>query len=77
MTGDLGWNNIQKHGEQTVCKTTYMTGGKGLERRPSILVFRLNIVLHNSYQVDEIIMQIEKWKNKRLRETLEDLAEFY
>ena len=52
MGGDLGCNNIQKHGEPTVCKTTYMTRVK-------------NIALHNSYQVDEIVMEIEEWKYKK------------
>ena len=51
MSGDLGCNNIQKYGEQAVCKTTYMTRVKGSERRPIIFIFRLNIILHDSYQV--------------------------
>ena len=58
----LGCNNIQKHGEHAVCKTTYMTRGKGSERRPFIFSFRLNIVLHDSHQVDEIVVEIEEWK---------------
>ena len=47
-----------------VCKTTYMTRAKGSERRPFIFIFRLNI-LHDSYQVDEIVMEIEEWKYKK------------
>ena len=31
---NLGCNNIEKHGEWAVCKTTYMTRVKGSERRP-------------------------------------------
>ena len=37
---------------------------KGLKRRPFIFIFRLNIVLHDSYQTDEIVMEIEEWKQK-------------
>ena len=62
MGGDLGYNNIQKHGEQAVCKTTYMTSVKESERRPFIFIFRLNIVLFDSYQVDEVTMESEEWK---------------
>ena len=41
-----------------------MTKEKGSERRPFIFIFRLNIVLHNSYQVEETVMEIEEWKQK-------------
>ena len=41
-----------------------MTRAKRSERRPFIFIFRLNIVLHDSYQADEIIMKIEEWKQK-------------
>ena len=37
---------------------------KGSERRPFIFISRLNIVQHDSYQADEIVMEIEKWKQK-------------
>ena len=46
------------------CKTTYMTIVKGSETRPFIFIFRLNIVLHDSYQTDEIVMEIEEWKQR-------------
>ena len=47
------------------CKITKMTRVKGPERRPIIfIIFRLNIVLHDSYQADEIVMEIEEWKQK-------------
>ena len=62
MGGDLGYNNIQKHGEQAVCKTTYLISVKGSERRPFIFIFRLIIVLFDSYQVDEVTMESEEWK---------------
>ena len=41
-----------------------MTRVKESERRPFIFIFRLNIVLHNSYQADETGMEIEGWKLK-------------
>ena len=62
MGDDLDWNNIQKHGEQTVCRTTYMVRIKESVRRPFILIFRWNIVLHDSYQADEIVTEIKEWK---------------
>ena len=37
---------------------------KGSERRPFILIFMLNIVLHDSYQADQIPMKVEKKKQK-------------
>ena len=32
---------------------------KGLERGPFSLIFRLNIVIQDPYQADEIVMEIE------------------
>ena len=60
MGGNLGCNNMQKHGEQADCKTTFIMRVKESERRPFIFIFRLNIVLRDSYQVDEIVMEIEE-----------------
>ena len=37
---------------------------KGSERRPFIFISRLNIVQHDSYQADEIFMEIQEWKQK-------------
>ena len=37
---------------------------KGSERRPFVFIFRLNIVLHGSYQADKIVMQIKEWEQK-------------
>ena len=37
---------------------------KRSERRPFIFIFILNIVLRNSYQADEIVMEIKEWKQK-------------
>ena len=78
MGGDLGCNNMQNHGEQVACKNTYMTRVKGSEKRPFIFILGLNIVLHDSYQVDEIVMEIEEWKYKKFQATMSTaLAEFY
>ena len=46
------------------CKITNITRVKGSEKRPSIFIFRLNIVLHESYQANEIVVEIEEWKQK-------------
>ena len=37
---------------------------KGSERRPFIFISRLNIVQRDSYQTDEIVMEIEEWNQK-------------
>ena len=37
---------------------------KGSESGPFIFIYRLNIVQHDSYQADGIIMEIEEWKQK-------------
>ena len=37
---------------------------KASETRPFIFIFRLNIILHDSYQADEIVMEIEEWKQR-------------
>ena len=36
---------------------------KGSERRPFIVISRLNIVQRDSYQADEIVMEIEEWQH--------------
>ena len=46
------------------CKITNMIRVKGSERRPFIFISRLNIVQHDSYQADEIFMEIQEWKQK-------------
>ena len=35
---------------------------KGSERRPFIFISRLNIIQRDSYQADEIVIEIEEWK---------------
>ena len=37
---------------------------KESEKGPFIFIYRLNIVQHDSYQTDEIIREIEEWKQK-------------
>ena len=37
---------------------------KGSEKRTFVFISRLNIVQHDSYQADEIVMEIEEWKQK-------------
>ena len=56
----LGCNNIQKHGEQTVLQNQLDDEHKQV-REETFFIFRLNIVLHDSYQVDEIVMEVEEW----------------
>ena len=46
------------------CKITNIRRVKGSEKRPYIFIFRLNIVLHESYQANEIVVEIEEWKQK-------------
>ena len=51
------------------CKITNMIMVKGSERRPSIFIFRFNIVQRDSYQADGIVMESEDG-NKKLREIM-------
>ena len=64
MGDSLGCNNKQKHGEWAILENYLHDEGKGSERRPFVFIFRLNTVLCDSYQADEIIMEIEEWKQK-------------
>ena len=43
-------------------KITNMIRVKGSEKRPFVFISRLNIVQRDSYQEDEIVMEIEEWK---------------
>ena len=56
--------NRKKHGAWAILQNYLHDEGKGYERRPIIFIFRLNIVLNDSYQADEIAMGIEDWKQK-------------
>ena len=59
------------------CKFTNMIRVNVSERRPFVFTFRLNIVLHDSYQADETVMEIEEWKQKFLMTMSKALVEFY
>ena len=37
---------------------------KGSEKRSFVFISRLNIVQRDSYQANEIVMEIEEWKQK-------------
>ena len=67
MSDDLGWNNIQKHGEQTVMQNYPHDEDKKVREETIFLIFRWNIVLHDSYQADEIVTEIEEWKQKVIK----------
>ena len=64
MGDDLDCNNIQKHGEQTVLQNYLHDEDKWVREETIFLIFRSNIVLHDSYQADEIVIEIEEWKQK-------------
>ena len=52
----------KKRGErEESCKITNIRV-KVSERRPFVFISRLNIVQRDSYQADEIVMEIEEWK---------------
>ena len=62
--GTLDSNNIQKHGEQTVLQNYLHDEDKGVREETIFSIFRWNIVLHDSYQADEIVTEIEEWRQK-------------
>ena len=64
MSDDLDCNNIQKHGEQTVLQNYLHDDDKQVREDIIFLIFRWNYVLHDSYQADEIVIEIEEWKQK-------------
>ena len=37
---------------------------KGVREEAIFLIFRWNVVLHDSYQADEIVIEIEEWRQK-------------
>ena len=43
-------------------RTTCMTRVNESEGKPLIFIFILNILLHDTYQVHKIVMEIEEWK---------------
>ena len=54
MGDDLGWDNVQKYGEQTVMQNYLHDEDKGVREEIVFLIFRWNIVLHDSYQADKL-----------------------
>ena len=50
--------------EREAFQITNMITVKGSERRPFIFISRLNVVHRDSYQADEIVMEVEEWKQK-------------
>ena len=53
MGDDLDCNKTQKHGEQSVLQNYLHDDDKGVREKITILIFRWNIVLHDSFQADE------------------------
>ena len=37
---------------------------KGVREEAIFLIFRWNVLLHDSFQADEIVTEIEKWRQK-------------
>ena len=66
MGDDLGWNNIQKHGQQIVIQNYLHDEDKEVRKETIFQIFRWNIFLHDSYQADEFVTEIEKWKQNVL-----------
>ena len=67
MGDDLDWKNIQKHGEQTVMQNYLHGEDKGVREETIFFIFRWNIALHDSYQADEIVTEIQEWKQKVIK----------
>ena len=44
------------------------------QKRPFFFIFRLNIVLCDSYRADEIVMEIEEWKQKVPRDSVKSFS---
>ena len=54
-------------GEQKVMQNYLHDEDKGVREETIFLIFRWNIVLHDSYQADEIVTEIEEWKQKVIK----------
>ena len=68
MGNDLGCSNNINMERGKSCKVTSMI--KGSERRPFVFIFRLNI------QANEIVLEIEEWKQKFPDEYLKSFGRF-
>ena len=64
MGEDLGCRNIQKHGEWTVLQNSILDKGKGIREETINFCFKLNIVLQDLYQADDLLLEIKAWKQK-------------
>ena len=58
---------MQKHEQETVMQNSLHGEDKGVIEETIFLIFRWNIVLQNSYQADEVVAEIEEWKNKVIK----------
>ena len=54
----------EERGEREILQNYQHNKGKGVRKWTIIFIYRLNIVQLDSYQADEIIMEIEEWKQK-------------
>ena len=59
MSGDIAWNNIERHGEQRVMQNYLHDEDKGVRGETIFLISRWNIELHDSYHADNIVTEIE------------------
>ena len=65
VTDSLCCNKKQKHGELAVLQDYLHDEGKRVgEETIYFFIFSLNIVLHDSYQADEMVMEIDESKQK-------------
>ena len=62
---------------EKTCKIINMIRVKGEKRIPFYLIFRLNIVLCDSCQADEIVVEIDEWKQKFQATMSKALVEFF
>ena len=62
MGDDFSWNNMEKHAEQTLTQNYLHDEDKGVTEETIFLIFRRNIVLHDSYKADENVIEMEEWK---------------
>ena len=60
----MGRNIMQKHGEREVLQNNQHDKGEEVRKKTIYFIFRLNIVIRDSYQADEIVMEIKEWKQK-------------
>ena len=76
MGDELGWNNMQKHGEQIVMQNYLHVVDEGFREETISFIFRWNNVLHDSYQAAETVREIEEWKKKVPDVCIESFSRF-